>query len=417
MKLLIQGWINIPHSYAIVNCFQLVHLYKNYVVKEELELYIEEMEYFREYWVKKLVYPEKYNNIIKNFKKWNGEDIDIIYSITYQYDLTQINENIPKCVFYTSEFAILDQNYFCMRNDGHKYGFSSTNDVKIYLDNNKNISFVCPSEWSKLGLQKIGVEESRNKIITHGVDTSIFKLNSTQKTRNAIRNKYNISTDDILMINIGSMTGNKGMLQTFIVLNHLIKNGEKNYKLLLKGSGDLYESQLFLENYINTLRENNLFASDTDEDNLKKNIIFINNTLGYSRINDLFNAADLYISPYLAEGFNLTVLEALSSGLPVLVPTTGSTFEYINDISKCFSDYIIKLNSSVVTTPPPDNKSQNTYELADLYNTLINNKDKINHMKNGRYDKFNELSKFIEKNYSWNTVSKLLYNHLKFLIS
>ena len=77
MKLLVQGWINIPHSYAIVNCFQLVHLYNNY--NEELEIYIEEMDYFRDYWVKKLVYPEKYNNIIRNFKKWNGESVDIIY--------------------------------------------------------------------------------------------------------------------------------------------------------------------------------------------------------------------------------------------------------------------------------------------------------------------------------------------------
>ena len=176
------------------------------------------------------------------------------------------------------------------------------------------------------------------------------------------------------------------------------------------------ESQLFLENYINTLRENKLFTTDTDEDILKKNIIFINDTLGYNRINDLFNAADLYISPYLAEGFNLTVLEALSSGLPVLVPTTGSTVEYINDISNEFSDYIIKLNSKVVTNPPPDNKSQNSYELDDLCNTLINNKDKINRMKNGRYNKFSELTKFIEKEYSWNTVSNLLYNHLKSLI-
>ena len=30
LSILFCGWINIPHSYAIVNCFQLVHLYKNY---------------------------------------------------------------------------------------------------------------------------------------------------------------------------------------------------------------------------------------------------------------------------------------------------------------------------------------------------------------------------------------------------
>jgi hypothetical protein len=36
------------------------------------------MPYFREEWnsSKKLVYSEEYNNIIRNFKKWNGEKVD-----------------------------------------------------------------------------------------------------------------------------------------------------------------------------------------------------------------------------------------------------------------------------------------------------------------------------------------------------
>ena len=40
----------------------------------------------------------------------------------------------------------------------------------------------------------------------------------------------------------------------------------------------------------------------------------------------------LYISPYLAEGFGLTMLEALASGLRVLVPRTGSASDYIDPI-------------------------------------------------------------------------------------
>ena len=30
LNVLFEGWINIGHSYAIVNCFQLIHLFKNY---------------------------------------------------------------------------------------------------------------------------------------------------------------------------------------------------------------------------------------------------------------------------------------------------------------------------------------------------------------------------------------------------
>ena len=115
IRVLFRSWIQIAHSYAIVNCFQLIHLYKLY--SDKIEFYVEEMPYFRQEWnnSKKLVYNEEYNNIIKNFKKWSGETVDLIYSITYPYNITvdKINNKvIPKCVFYTSEFATLDKNYF-----------------------------------------------------------------------------------------------------------------------------------------------------------------------------------------------------------------------------------------------------------------------------------------------------------------
>jgi glycosyltransferase involved in cell wall biosynthesis len=194
----------------------------------------------------------------------------------------------------------------------------------------------------------------------------------------------------------------------------LIKTGHTNFKLLLKGTGDLYESQLFIENYLTVLRENNVFTEVGDEERLKANIIYLNDTLSYTRINDLFNAADLYISPYLAEGFNLTVLESISAGLPVLVPETGSTKEYIDDLSINFSDYIVKLKSSIVTDD--SGKSQNNYDVNELYNTLVNNKTKINSMKTKRYNNYESLHDYIEKNYSWNHVSYLLFKYLKNIV-
>ena len=78
LKVLFRGWFNIPHSYSMVNCFQIVNLYKRY--KDNIEFYIEEMPYFRQEWnaVKKLVYSEEYNQIVRNFKQWSGEEIDLV---------------------------------------------------------------------------------------------------------------------------------------------------------------------------------------------------------------------------------------------------------------------------------------------------------------------------------------------------
>lgn len=434
IKLLVQGWFSVPHSYSIVNCFQLVHLHKKY--GNLLDIYIEERPYFRPEWnnSKKLVYTTEYNNIISSFKQWKGEPIDIVYSITYQYDVTDIKINdvqVPKCVFYTSEFSWLDKSYFCyvkeagdnFANDQNlgaaKYGFASEDDLRTYLRMNKQIYFTSPSVWSSNGMPLFGVSDDRNRIITHGVDTSIFKLHIDKTQRKLIRNLYKVKDDDILLINIGAMTQNKGIVLIIQALNELVhKQGKTNYKLLLKGTGDLYDSKLFLETYFETLKRDNVLSQEEENNLLTNHIIFTNKTLSYERINDLFNAADLYISPYLAEGFNLTVLESLAAGLPVLVPETGSTQEYINDISNYLESnenktqgYIYKVKSSVIETTT--GMKQNSLHVQDLVDVLLSIEGNLHSMKNERYNKYNVLKEIITKRYSWSVVADLLYSYFQ----
>jgi glycosyltransferase involved in cell wall biosynthesis len=43
---------------------------------------------------------------------------------------------------------------------------------------------------------------------------------------------------------------------------------------------------------------------------------------------DLIRAADCYVSPYLAEGFNMPVLEAAACGTPVICTAGGPTDEF-----------------------------------------------------------------------------------------
>jgi glycosyltransferase involved in cell wall biosynthesis len=52
-----------------------------------------------------------------------------------------------------------------------------------------------------------------------------------------------------------------------------------------------------------------------------------------AELNELYNAADLYAAPYLAEAFSLTPLEALRAGLPVMVPRGGGAAEYLTDLA------------------------------------------------------------------------------------
>jgi len=395
MKVLFQSWIQVQHSYGIVMCFILKHLQQNY--KGKIIIYVQEMPYFNPKWndSKKCVYNKEYTDILSELKQYNGEQVDLVWSQTYPYDITRISNDIPKCVFYTSEFSKLDTSFFNISN----VKMYDDEYIKDYLAKNDNIYFTSPSKWSSNGLIPYS---KRDRIITHGVDTDIFYKHTDDTIRNKIRKKYGISETDILMINIGAMTGNKGIILILESLNYLVnKMGKCQYKLLLKGSGDLYTSQQFLENDMNRLQ-----CTNEELVKLHKHIIFINDTLSFDRINDLYNAADIYVSPYLCEGFNLTPLEALSAGLDVLVPQTGSTKEYIQSIyENSGKNYIHYVKSHVIENPMG---YQNHINVNDVINALIN-------FKKGN-DGYLQMVNYIKEALSWNAVSHLVFNYMNEIV-
>lgn len=409
LRVMFSGWTLVPHSYAIVNCFQLIHLYKNYgpdgkIKKDAIEIYVDEFEYFKKEWneKKKLVYTVEYNNIIKGLKKYTGtEEVDLIYRITFPYNITVTNENItiPKCVFYTSEFReYLTKDYFLIAKPDNY----SDEYITRYLNEFKNIFFTSPSEWSHKGMEKYC---SRNKVITHGVDPSIFYRDKTK--RQEIRVRYNVNDNDILMMCVGAMTTNKGILLILQLMYILVyKMGKKNIKLLLKGTGDLYECKKMLESYTKLLVDNGMVEMDTL---YETNCIFTESTLSFANMNQLYNASDVYISPYLAEGFGLTILEALTAGLDVIVPKTGSTKEYLEDIyDNGGESYIHYIESKVVS---PNGMSQNDISMDSLIKTVLEFESRK--IKEETYEKYRE---YIENNYSWDKVSELLYNYFNEII-
>jgi glycosyltransferase involved in cell wall biosynthesis len=420
LKILFRGWVYVPHSYAIVNCFQLIHLYKNF--SDKIDIYIEEMPYYNPAWneKRKLVYTEEYNDIIRNFKVYDGKSempFDLIYSQTFPYNInvTTRDVNIPKCVFYTSEFTKIGPEYFSIQTPSNSNLDTSeklSNYIKSFLNEFKNIHFTSPSIWSSQGIKPYIIDseslQKRNRIITHGVDTSIFHYKkNNNNSRELIRKMYNVKDTDTLMISIGAMTKNKGILLLLQAFNHIINvENRTNFKLLLKGTGDLYQSQQFLEIYFQELVEQNLIKKE-HLDNLLNYIIFTNNTLSFSMMNDLFNASDVYLAPYLAEGFCLAPLESLASGLHVIVPTTGSTKEYIKDIYENGGSDLIHYVDSFITVDTNTNNIQNSIDINNLIKTILENETKYKMPKNN-YDKMKE---FIEQEYSWNKVSELLYKY------
>jgi glycosyltransferase involved in cell wall biosynthesis len=111
----------------------------------------------------------------------------------------------------------------------------------------------------------------------------------------------------------------------------------------------------------------------------------------------------------MSEGFNLSPLEALSTGTRVLVPKTGSTVKYISDIqSNGGADFIVYVDSTVVNNIV--GQSYNHINNADLVTAILN-------VDFSRESDPSNMINYINKEYSWTKASELLYEYFLYIIA
>lgn len=60
-------------------------------------------------------------------------------------------------------------------------------------------------------------------------------------------------------------------------------------------------------------------------------IIYIDSYLSEDEMQQLYRSADVFVSPYRGEGFSLPTLEAMASGLPVVVTRGGATDDFVDE--------------------------------------------------------------------------------------
>ncbi|MCK4434068.1 glycosyltransferase family 4 protein [Candidatus Bathyarchaeota archaeon] len=164
------------------------------------------------------------------------------------------------------------------------------------LQRHKVQHIIVPSFMTKNRLLHYGFRQDKISVIYHGVDHNVFKKN--ESLRIFLRKKYGIS-NCFVVLNVGQLIKRKRQ-------NDIVKalQGMPNTAFILVGSGK-------------------------EEKNIKK----LAQNVGVKLIHfkyvpesflvDLYNTADVYIHTSLLEGFGLTVLEAISCGLPVIAYETA----------------------------------------------------------------------------------------------
>lgn len=164
---------------------------------------------------------------------------------------------------------------------------------KIY---NKFDHIIAVSETSREELIDMGIDRDIS-VIYNGVDRDKFSF--SEERREKVRERLGLEDDDFLVINVGQKTLRKGVFD-FIEISRRIPDAE-----FMWVGGMPYS--VFSSGYSKIKK-----YTERDYDNLKFPG-FVDSVVDY------YCAADLFLVTSNFETFGLTVLEAMSMGLPVVL--------------------------------------------------------------------------------------------------
>ncbi len=316
LHLLVEGWRFLAHSYSIVNHQQCLELLK----RSDVKLMHHDMP----------ALPALGNTVhdmmgrdaedrIESIPEFTQNDYaDAVYRIGYPFDFGPSPFGVT-LVFATCERGIvktIDVLTPSETRPGAPPEMSRPFQQRI-RDN--NITIVTPSEWSKSGFVRSGVDPDRIVVVPHGVDPEVFHPLDADTRK---RERQARGQDDLFVFfNVSAMTGNKnpgGVIRAFLEVAAKYPQA----RLVLKGMNRMYQSKMWIDYELVRL-------SPQERSLARRTIYYFGEAIAQRDQAMLYQLTDAYVSPYQSEGFNMPVLEAAACGLPVIVSAQGPTSEFV----------------------------------------------------------------------------------------
>ena len=168
MNILIEGWRNINHSYALVNQWQINELIKS------SDISFKDVPFYDENWNQKKNdsgFRNEIKNIINKIQPpSNNINYDITYRISYPFNFNNKFNSKALFVFATTEYRNLTQGFY-INCDPDKLG------------KKENFFIHTPSNWSKKGFLSAGFKEDQVIVVPHGVDLNTLYLISEEEKK------------------------------------------------------------------------------------------------------------------------------------------------------------------------------------------------------------------------------------------
>ncbi|WP_198374066.1 glycosyltransferase family 4 protein [Neoroseomonas rubea] len=303
MRLLIEGWRNISHSYALVNQFQIVALAR----MPGITLFHEDQGLPANWDAKTnpAGFPAADAALIAGLGPPDGP-VDAVYRCAWPFSAGAAEDRRRRVTYMITEMGL-----------GTKSLIPA--DPAAFTRGDRVV--VTPTAWSRDRIVEHGIDPAGIHLVPHAVDAAAFRPMGRDE-RAAVRARLGIAEDEVLLLNVGGAFWNKGidrLLEAFAVL----RARGRRVRLVLKDLSGLYGVGVK-----ETIAQTAPRCPALLEENTISAISVIQGSLEREALRELYCAADAYVSPYRAEGFNLPVLEAISCARPVIVTEGGATADF-----------------------------------------------------------------------------------------
>ncbi|MDZ4851707.1 MAG: glycosyltransferase family 4 protein [Pirellulaceae bacterium] len=306
--LVFEGWRQVPHSYAM--CLQQLEL--ECLRRPDVQVYHTSAPYPDPNWKPEsnLFSMEDMHRLLSIPTRPLDLKPDAVIRMTWPFNFEVDRSNCPTFIWGTTE---------CRKVLPIAMASGKAPEQELPGVASQVIAI---SRWAAEGFIRSGVPVERVHVIPAGVDASIMHPVTSKEDRDALRRNIGIE-ESITLLNIGAMTDNKGV-HLLLHAAALLLDRFPNLRVVLKGSDSIYKSQKLLS----------MYAKRVPPDLLQKiepHVRYTGLTLSAIEMRGLFHAADFYVAPYMAEGFNLPVLEAAACGVPVICTAGGPTEDFVQD--------------------------------------------------------------------------------------
>ena len=151
--------------------------------------------------------------------------------------------------------------------------------------------------------------KAKKVVYVPGVGIDVNKFRNTKIDRAAKREELGIPEDAFLLLSVGELNENKNHQ---IVIRALAELNDPSIHYIIAGNGILAENLTALATQLGVVDRVHL--------------------LGYRRdVAELYKTADVYVLPSCREGLNVSIMEAMAAGLPVVCSKIRGNVDLIDE--------------------------------------------------------------------------------------